>query len=315
MFTVNTDEKSGTVTLTDLSTETSATIWPQYGGILESFSILRKGHRQNIIDCYTDFADFKQNLTSKGFKSCKLSPFACRIKDSTYSFNGATYRPDKFILGKNAIHGLLYDKHFQVTATATGERTAHVQLLYKYRGEENGYPFSYDCEVIYTLKEHNELSIHTKVTNRHSADIPIHDGWHPYFNLGSSINQLHLQLKSDLQVVCDKEIIPTGEMKPYKDYYDGKILGDQFFDDCFLLDAAAGGAPCILTDTENGLQLQVRPGKGYPYLQLYTPPHRNSIAIENLSAPPDAFNNGIQLTILQPGASADFVTSFLISTT
>jgi aldose 1-epimerase len=46
--------------------------------------------------------------------------------------------------------------------------------------------------------------------------------------------------------------------------------------------------------------------RNYPYLQLYTPPSRDALSIENLSAAPDAFNNGLGLTILEPGQKVDF---------
>jgi aldose 1-epimerase len=59
--------------------------------------------------------------------------------------------------------------------------------------------------------------------------------------------------------------------------------------------------------------VEIRPESSYPYLQLYTPPHRESIAIENLSAAPDAFNNGMGLINLEPGASATFKTAYTIS--
>ena len=57
----------------------------------------------------------------------------------------------------------------------------------------------------------------------------------------------------------------------------------------------------MLRDENSGLQLTIKAGQSYPYLQVYTPPHRKSIAVENLSSPPDAFNNGMSLIIAKPG--------------
>jgi aldose 1-epimerase len=56
----------------------------------------------------------------------------------------------------------------------------------------------------------------------------------------------------------------------------------------------------------NGIYVSIFTNSKYPYLQLYTPPHRKSIAIENLSAPPDCFNNGIGLQLLGPSKSQTF---------
>jgi aldose 1-epimerase len=47
-------------------------------------------------------------------------------------------------------------------------------------------------------------------------------------------------------------------------------------------------------------------------LQIYTPPHRKSIAIENLSSAPDAFNNKIGLIELGAEESHAFQTRYRI---
>jgi aldose 1-epimerase len=58
--------------------------------------------------------------------------------------------------------------------------------------------------------------------------------------------------------------------------------------------------------------VQFFPSDSYPYLQIYTPPHRKSIAIENVSGPPDAFNNGMGFVTLEPGQSALFTTTYKV---
>jgi aldose 1-epimerase len=54
----------------------------------------------------------------------------------------------------------------------------------------------------------------------------------------------------------------------------------------------------------------VTPISNYPYLQLYTPPDRKSIAIENLSGAPDCFNNKMGLQTLQPQENILFETTY-----
>jgi aldose 1-epimerase len=58
--------------------------------------------------------------------------------------------------------------------------------------------------------------------------------------------------------------------------------------------------------------LHIYPERAYPYLQVYTPPHRKSIAIENLSSAPDAFNNKMGLIALGPEDSQAFQTRYRI---
>jgi aldose 1-epimerase len=69
---------------------------------------------------------------------------------------------------------------------------------------------------------------------------------------------------------------------------------------------------CVVRNPKRKVQLEIYPEKSYPYLQIYTPDHRKSIAIENLSAAPDAFNNGLGLKVLEPGEAATFTTKFII---
>jgi aldose 1-epimerase len=48
---------------------------------------------------------------------------------------------------------------------------------------------------------------------------------------------------------------------------------------------------------------------------LYTPENRKSIAIENLSAAPDCFNNKMGLQQLEPQAKIYFETTYQFNTT
>jgi aldose 1-epimerase len=301
------------VMLKDLASGTSAAIIPSCGGILHAFTVAHRNQFINVIDQYESQDDFEQEVASKGFKSCKLAPFACRIKDGTYQFGGSKYTIGKFFLGQNAIHGLIYDARFDIVKQDANEEQAVLVMQYEYRGADKGYPFAFDCTITYQLKKNNELLITTEITNRHNTPMPVQDGWHPYFTLGKKIDELELKLHSLEQIVFDDTMIPTGELIAYSEFADSKKIGPVFFDDCFLLNFAAAQPLCVLKDAGNKIQVEIKPDKSYPYLQLYTPTHRQSIAIENLSAPPDTFNNGINLMILPPGEKTIFTTSYTVT--
>lgn len=303
----------GIVVLSDEAGCTSVETIPSCGAILHGFSIPQQQGEINIIDHYQSKQDFDVNLTAHGFKSCKLAPFACRIKNAGYSFNGKQYQLGKFLLGSSAIHGLIYDKPFEVISTHADANGAEVVMQYAYKGEEKGFPFHFDCIVSYKLRPGNKLTIITKLINEDTVAIPMQDGWHPYFTLGKKVNDLELTLKTSKHVIFDEELIPTGEMADYKEFYEGKKIGNTNFDDCFLLNKTATGPACILKDAEKSLQVEIWPDETYPYLQVYIPPHRNSIALENLSAPPDAFNNQINLLILQPEEAKTFTTTYAVT--
>jgi aldose 1-epimerase len=307
------DTDFDTIILSDVNTNTSLQIIPSCGAILHAFTVINNGKPLNVIDSYTNIEDFKNNVSAKGFKSCKLSPFACRINNATYQFAEKKYTVEKFLLNKSALHGLLYDAVFTVTKTWADENAAGVLLQHQYDGSDKGYPFKYTCAITYELKKDNTLSIVTTITNNDEGLIPMQDGWHPYFGFGGSINDLQLEFQSKEMLEFDAALIPTQKLLPYQEYGALKKIGAAEFDNCFTVNFAECQPLCVLRDTEKKIQVEIHPDKTYPYLQIYTPPHRKSIAIENLSAAPDAFNNGMGLQVLSPGATANFITTYKIT--
>lgn len=291
-------------------------VLPEWGAMLHSFKIITADKKNiDIIESYDNANDISQNLTAKGFRSSKLSPFVCRLKKGMYNFNSKEYKINKFSFdGKNAIHGLLYDKAFEVERMNSDEVMATATMIYKYRGQEEGYPFHYDCRVTYTLEKENQLSVATEVVNQTNGIIPIQDGWHPYFNLGKTINELQFQFNSKAIVEFDDELIPTGKLLPYDEFNKGKKIGDTFLDNCFALNLEKGQPACVLHNETDKIQLEIYAEENYPYLQIYTPPHRNSIAIENLSSMPDAFNNKMDNVELSAKDSISFKLRLKVTT-
>ena len=315
MFIVDkiTDTGFEKLVLKNTASGTFAEIVPSCGAVLHAFVVVHNNKTINVIDGYNSKEDFKENVTAKGFKSCKLSPFACRVKDATYRFNDNSYTIEKFILNGSALHGLLFDASFSIKDTWANDTGAGVVLQFKYKGTDKGYPFLYDCEVQYELKTDNALTLTTTIINKDKQAIPIQDGWHPYFTFGDSINKLQLFFNSKEIVEFNDALIPTGKLSVYNNFATLQPIGDTTFDNCFTLQANASSPACILKDAAQQIQLEVYPDTSYPYLQLYTPPHRNSIAIENLSAVPDAFNNHTGLTIIAPDGTAHFTTTYKIT--
>ncbi|HEY2726496.1 MAG TPA: aldose 1-epimerase [Parafilimonas sp.] len=249
---------------------------------------------------------------TNGFKSAKLSPYVCRITKGKYSFNKQQYNIGKFFLGEEAIHGLLYDSVFSIIDSGANEEEAFVTLQYHYKNDDKGFPFNYDCSVNYRLQKNNSLTLTTSVKNHSDTDMPICDGWHSYFTLGSNINELTLQLNADKILEFNEKLVPTGKIISYTRFQEPEIFDNTFLDNCFLLNGNDKPA-CVLKNPASGLELSIKPDNSYPYLQIYTPENRNSIAIENLSAAPDAFNNKIGLKVLKPGGKILFKTTYSVS--
>jgi aldose 1-epimerase len=311
MFSVLKKNENGfeIVELRDESSGTIASIIASCGAMLHGFTVHHDGSSVNVID---NGMEDLTNIEAAGFKSCKLSPFVCRMKDGRYHFGQAGYQVEKFYLAQHAIHGLIYDATFSLEHKHADALSARVVLKYEYKGEDKGYPFLYDCLVKYELFEYNRLSIHTQVTNRDPGYIPVSDGWHPYFSFGGKIDDLQLEFQSKEIVEFDEGLVPTGKLTPYQEFGSLKKIGATELDNCFTANFAECQPMLVLRDPSKKMQLEIIPEKSYPYLQIYTPPHRKSIAIENLSSAPDAFNNGMGLITLPPGECADFVTTYQV---
>lgn len=314
MFSISNKEQNGfdMIVLQDHDSQASIEILPACGAMLHAFNVLHGDATINVIDNYSSRAAFDNELEAGGFRGSKLSPFVCRLHKGRYHFGKADYTIGKFYLGENAIHGLIYDKPFSFIQSGISDQFAFIEMRYDYAADDAGYPFYYQCIVRYELATLHSVTVTTTVINKSAGLIPVCDGWHPYFYFGGSINDCQLEFQSLALVEFNDELIPTGNTIPFQEFGSLAKIGDRFFDHCFTVNFAECQPMLVLRDAEKGLELQVRPDRSYPYLQIYTPPHRKSIAIENLSAAPDAFNNGMGLITLQPGESKTFSTNFQV---
>ncbi len=304
---INNQQAHPIIHLKDKLTNCQAEIYA-FGGLINSFTLPLKGKLHNCIDGFSSVADARKNI-SNSFKSAKLSPFVCRMKKGTYSFNKQQFIVHKHYLGEHAIHGLIYDaqykvKEFEATATA-----AMVKLVYTYKSADQGYPFAFEIELIWSLSIGNKVSVTTKILHQNKESIPYADGWHPYFTLGGKVDNCNLQFNSNTQLVFDNALLPTGKKKKDNRFINGCLLKDIFLDNSFeFTDKQIN--QCVLQNKQ--LKLTIEPDNSYPILQIYTPISRKSIAIENLTGAPDNFNNGMGLLILESNKQYSFTTAYSI---
>jgi|SRR5690242_15955754 len=313
MFSIQKKKEAGfeKVILKNDVTNNYAAVIPACGAILQEFVVERDKQKTNVIDSYHSLEEFKNEVT-KGFKGCKLSPFVCRLTHGKYIFGEKQYQVQKHYMGQHAIHGLLYDRNFSVISETANAAEASVTMKYEYRADDPGYPFQYDCIVTWKLEPENKLTVITECVNQDEGLIPMQDGWHPYFTLGDTINDLDLEFQGKQMVEFDTELLPTGNLVDYTRFSGIEKLGDRFLDNCFTLDTQECQPLCVLRNKEKKIEIQLFPDESYPYLQIYTPPHRKSIAIENLSGAPDGFNNEMGVITLESGQSALFSTTYKI---
>ncbi len=293
------DDDLNLLQISDLKSGIQVRILPEAGALLNEYSIPLGNRRIQVVDGFKNLADLKMNYPLT-YKSAKLSPFVCRIADGRYTFNGISYEFRNKFLDGSAIHGILSNSPFTVLEKKAEKEEASITLGYHYQKEDPAYPFEYKITVKYTLKTGGRLILDTTVINCSGQAIPIADGWHPYFSLEGKVNEWLLSFRSRKNVAFDEKLIPMGHLVETSAFYQPEPVGETFFDHCYLLEPGNGKAAATLENPENGLRLSIFPDSSYPYLQIYTPPDRKTIAIENLSSAPDSFNNGMGLILLEP---------------
>jgi aldose 1-epimerase len=293
------------VRLQDNATNTIITILPEYGALLHSFEILVEGEHLNIIDNYSSRENIEQDLATS-YKGSKLSPFVCRLLNGKYTIDDEEFEIRTKFTDGNAIHGLLYNKHFKIVEEFADDNLASVSLRYHFKREDPGYPFDYVCEVRYTLLPQQILQAETVLLNLDMVSIPLADGWHPYFQLGGQIDDYEFQMSTDTMVEFDERLLPTGKLIHDQTLSTAARIGDRQLDNCFVVQPIEQKPCAVFFNPGNGVYVSIFTNSRYPYLQLYTPPHRKSIAIENLSAAPDCYNNGMGLLMLEPSRSQTF---------
>ena len=289
------------ISLIDTSNENRISICTK-GGLLNEWIVSGK---KSIINS-NDFSKGWGNFEMNGFKSGKMSPFSCRLENGTFKHIDQTYTIEKFYLGEHALHGILYDAMYSVASTQVNDNSASAILEYQYKGTDKGYPFPYSIQLEWILQDNHSVTVKTTITNHHDQPIPIMDGWHPYFTLGAKVNDYKLQFKNKGKIEYNQNLLPTGKILEDNTFNESIQIGELHLDDCWLIDDQS---PSCAIQYEKE-KIIITPISNYPYLQVYTPEDRKSIAIENLSAAPNCFNNKMGLHILKPHESWVLATSY-----
>ncbi len=290
--------------LIDNSTHTQVEISTK-GALLNSWQIISQTKALQLIQG-NDFSKGWSNFEMNGFRGGKMSPFACRLEKGQYTLEDRTYTIEKFYHQKHALHGILYDALFTIESIKADEKGCYVHLKHYYNGVDKGFPFAYTILIKWHLYKENLLTVETLITNGSQTEIPMMDGWHPYFTLGGSIDDTYIRVKAKNKIEYDNNLLPTGNSINENEFATSKKISELHLDNCYLVDTTP--STCILENEHH--QLIVQSILNYPYLQLYTPADRKSIAIENLSGIPNCFNNKIGLQLMKPQQSLTFKASY-----
>jgi aldose 1-epimerase len=177
-----------------------------------------------------------------------------------------------------------------VLSTETKDDYASVVLNYEEHTRNQGFPYTYNIQLEYILTE-STLKIVVEIKNTDIKTFPFTLGWHPYF-LSSDLYNSAVRFNSSKKLRLDDRNITEG-IEVFENKEALKVM-DKSLDDCYFLSSKNVE---FLTPKYS---LNLTTSEENSFLQLYTPPYKNTIAIEPTTGVSDSFNNGIGLKTLGP---------------
>jgi aldose 1-epimerase len=271
------------------SNRMSCRIYPNLGGSLQELIIDNLPVIDGIIPDEKGLEDYRNS-----FKSSLLFPFPNRVKDGAFDFGEKSYQLEiNDNTFNHAIHGLVHDQSFTLHQEAGNPEKARVDLRYRAEGSHPGFPFAYELRLRYSFSNLGEVRLGFELINTGHQAFPFGLGWHPYFS-SSNLSESWLSLEALDHFICPERMIP--EEKEEAGLSPRFKIGDLTFDDGYSL-----VRPRCAFDTPDYRLALSFDSEEESFLQIYTPPHRKSLAIEPMTCVTDAFNNGIGLQVLDPG--------------
>lgn len=271
-------------------------IIPSLGGIVSELNLFNGEKTIALIDSYPEIND---EISRIYYKSHFLLPFPNRLKDGQYTFEGKSYQfPINDISNNHSLHGFPETIKMIILSNQRTDNQNIIQLKGAFEGTDY-YPFPFEIFINYTFTE-NSLAINTKIENTGKTNMPIGFGWHPYFKLDTEkIDELSLQLPNCRKIEIDNRMMPTGELSTFDTFNQLTKINEAQFDNCFIINKPKNRATVILKSETTQLSVWQETGENAcNYFQIYTPEHRQSIAIEPMSCNVDAFNNQEGLQVL-----------------
>lgn len=255
---------------------------------------------------------FDASQVRPAYRGATLAPWPNRVVDGRYRFAGEEHQlalsePER----GHALHGLVAWQDFEL-----GRRQEHSVELVGRIPAQQGYPHQILVRVRFTLDAAGLLTEVTGTNLAHSA-APWGTGPHPYLVAGPApVDGWTLQIPADrvLTVTADR-LIPVGlievetEQGGAFDFRTARPIGDTRIDHAFTgLRRDHHGMATVEVRSPAGEGVSIRCDSSCEWVQVHTADrpdpaeNRIGLAVEPMTCAPDAFNSGLGLVELQPGA-------------
>ncbi|CAN5303520.1 aldose 1-epimerase family protein [soil metagenome] len=237
-----------------------------------------------------------------------LMPWPNRVADAVWTLDGGLQQLDITEPSKhNAIHGLLRYTGYRVLERSEDALTLGATVF-----PQHGYPFHLETSVRYELVE-GGLSVSHEVRNLSSSPAPVGIGAHPFLTIGDvPTEELVLTVHASTYFDVDARLLPHAELPVEGTRYDlraGARAGGLVLDTAYGAVQPVDGAVASLR-APDGREVQLVQDDQHPYVQVFTArtyPKEDgpglAIALEPMTAAPDALNSGLGLQWVHPGAT------------
>jgi aldose 1-epimerase len=259
-------------------------------------------------------AGFAEDEMSSAGRGQLLMPWPNRIGDGAYTFDGRDLQlPLSEPARHNASHGLA-----RWAAWRLDEHTAtSVSLGYRLMAQ-TGYPWTLDLRVSYDLSAEG-LTVTQSATNLGDRRAPYASGAHPYLSVGPGpVDGWELTVPASMRLISDDRQLPVGAEDVSGTPYDFRVprtVGATVLDHAFgeLARDGEGVATAVVRDPATGRGVALWVDRAHRWLMVFSADEgwevpRQALAVEPMTAPPDAFRSGDDLLVLSPaGESGDAV--------
>ncbi|HEX7326258.1 MAG TPA: aldose epimerase [Rhodanobacteraceae bacterium] len=272
-----------------------------HGAALVSFRIQRNESWHELAGGYRTG---KEIAARPGSRFAIMAPFAGRIADARYTFDGKTQdlAPGAVGAARQSRHGFVRDADFHVAASSADDTRASVTLTTAIR-PQLGYPWSIDLAVRFTLDAAG-LTLAATLRNVGAAPAPCFFGWHAYWRVGEhglDPWQLGVPAQTLIRTGADLIALPGAaayvplESVPQLDFRQPRAVGTTVLDHGYagLRPDADGRLRTHLGNPATGLALAVWQERGVMHVftgDSLPRDRRDAIALEPMECMADAFN-------------------------